>query len=374
MARSWMLTALVAAGCCCRSEPKVSSVQSAPVVSPDGAVTATASVVFNKGSAGVHSGVSDSVLHLLDLTRGKETLRVRVHEFSNGYLESTPAEFEDAKRAKLKVKFEPDGHVVLVSADEGKTWRRVVLDVGAPFVCGIGAASSAVPKTRDLVLSDLRTAGFGKRRTCDIEGATRVLCAQHDDDELWGAALEQLLDHSLVDMERAPLLGCLAPLVKKRVVLRDRLIAATSEAPEHLEFAAEALARTADPVAQASLAQALTKPPTDDASCWIAAKAAWALAAITIERGEADATTRQRLVDLARAPPACPTALTGKAARVYAVAALGALKDAALLELSAPCTSDPAPWTLDFTQWNEAMLAGLTDLPLECLAKALRTP
>ena len=374
MFRAWVATALVASGCCCNSEPRFSRDESAPVVAPDGKVTATAIVAFSKGVSGVHGSTSDSVVHLLELRRGGETQRVQVARFLNGYLESSPAEFEEARKAKLKVTFAADGHVVSISADGGTTWKHVVLDVGAPFACGLSASSSGVPKTRDLLLADLRGAGFGKKRTCDLEGATRVLCAQGEDDELWGAALEQLLAHHLVDSERDPLLACLSPLVKRRPVLRDRLIAATAENdPERVGVAAEALAKSADAAAQAALALALEKTrPSDSEHCWSAAKLAWSLASITVERGEAASPVRKVLADLARAPPACPAALTGKAARVYAVAALGALKGDTLRELSATCTVERAPWTLGFTQWNEAMVGGLTDEPLECLAKALQ--
>ena len=375
MVRLVMLAALITSGCCCRSEPKTSNVQGARVVSPDGKVTATATAVFNKGHAGVHSGVSDSVVHLLELQRGGETQRVRVREFDDGYLGSSPAEFEAAKNATLRVKFEPDGHAVSVSADEGKTWSHVVLDEGAPFVCGRSPGSTAAPKTRDLVLSNLRAAGFGTRRTCDVEGATRVLCAHGDDEELWAVALTRMLEQQLVDAERAPLVTCLSPLVKQRALLREQLLGSLT-APEsaRVELAAEALARSADEGAQAALTRALEHAaPTDSRQCWTTATMVWALASITIERNAADGPTRALLVDVARRQtwprePGCV------AARVYAVAALGAVKDESLRELSATCSTTAPPWTLGFKQSNEAVLEGLTDRPIDCLAKAKLAP
>ncbi len=373
MVRLVMLAALVASGCGCRTKPKDSNVQSAPIVSPDGKVTATATVVFSKGHAGIHSGVSNSVLHVLELQRGAETQRVRVREFDDGYLGSSPAEFEAAKNATLRVRFEPEGHAVSLSADEGTTWRHVVLDEGAPFVCGSG--SGAVPKTRDLVLSSLRAAGVGKGRTCDLGGATRVLCAHGDDEELWDAALARMLEQPLVDAERAPLMRCLAPLVKQRAQLREQLMGSlTAPAPERVELAAEALAKSADDGAQTALARALEHAtPADSRQCWTTATLAWALASITIERNAADEAIRARLAALARgqtfpAEPGCA------ATRVYAVAALGALNDPSLRELSATCSTAAPPWTLSFTQTNEAVLGGLTDRPIGCLAKAKLAP
>ncbi len=365
MRRAWLLFAVVS-GCCCRAE-KSGRVDAPPITSPDGTMTATASVVFSKGHSGVHSSVSDQVFHELALKRGAETQKVVIDRFSTGYLEASPSEFAAAKDAKLSVEFH--GNVVSVTADEGKRWRHVVLDAGAPFVCGMSTTPKA-PPTRDLLLADLRAAGFGKPRTCDIEGATRVLCAHVDDDELWSAAITQMLKHSLVDSEREPLNACLDA---RRPALRDHLVAALRDSDtERVGLAAESLAKSNEVSVQTALATALSREvPTDSAGCWSRAKVAWALAQVTTTLGTADGATRQALIDLARAPAACPTELTGKAARVYAVAALGVVKDESLRELSATCATDHAPWKLTFTKWNEAMYANLADEPLECLAKPL---
>lgn len=373
MMRLFMVAALVAAGCGCRVKPKGSSGQSAPVVSPDGKVTATATVVFNKGHAGVHSGVSSSVLHLLELKRGVETQRVRVRAFDDGYLGSSPAGFEAAKNAALRVRFEPDGHVVSVSADDGTTWSHVVLDEGPPFVCGTGPG--AVPTSRDLVLSNLRVAGFGAARTCDVDGATRVLCAQGDDEELWNVALTRMLEQPLVDAERAPLVTCLSSVVKRRAALREQLIGSlTAREPERVELAAEALAKSTDEGAQTALRRALEQAaPADSRQCWTMGTLVWSLASITVERNAADAPTRTLLVDVARRQT-WPEELGCAAARVYAVAALGAVKDTSLPELSSACSTAAPPWTLGFTQTNEAVLDGLTDTPIACLAKAKLAP
>lgn len=364
MRSAWLVFAVVVSGCCCRPE-KSGRVDGAPITSTDGTMTATASVVFSKGHSGVHSSVSDQVLHELVLKRGDETQKVLIEQFSS--YQSSGSEFAAAKNATLSVEFH--GHVVSVTADEGKRWRHVVLDAGAPFVCGV-STKPAAPPTRALLLADLKAAGFGKPRTCDIEGATRVLCAHADDDELWSAAIGQMLKHSLVDSEREPLNACLEA---RRPALRDQLLAALRDSDtERVGLAAESLAKSNEVSVQTTLATALTREaPTDSAGCWSRAKVAWALAQVTTTLGTADAATRKALIDVARAPPACPTELTGKAARVYAVAALGVVKDESLRELSATCTTDNAPWKLTFTKWNEAMYANLTDAPLECLAKPL---
>ncbi|MBL8935434.1 MAG: hypothetical protein JNM69_12840 [Archangium sp.] len=364
MARAWLTVMLVASGCCCRPE-KSGRVDGAPVTSTDGMWTATPSVVFSKGHTGVHSSVSDQVFHELVLRRGDETQKVLIDRLSAGYLESSASEFAAAKHATLSVEFH--GHVVSVTADDGKRWRHVVLDSGAPFVCG-ASTKPAAPPTRDLVLADLRAAGFGTPRTCDIEGATRVLCAHANDDELWSVAIAQMLKHSLVDSEREPLDACLDP---RRPALRDQLLAALRDRDaERVGLAAESLAKSNDVIVQNALAEVLTRgAPTERAGCWSTAKVTWALAAVTTTLGTAESSTRKALLDVARAPAACPDELTGKAARVYAVAALGVVKDEALRELSATCTTEHAPWKLTFTKWNEAMYANLTDAPLECLAK-----
>lgn len=360
MRRAWLLFAVVS-GCCCRAE-KSGRVDAPPITSPDGTMTATASVVFSKG----HSSVSDQVFHELVLKRGAETHKVVIDRFSTGYLEASPSEFAAAKDAKLSVEFH--GQVVSVTADEGKRWRHVVLDTGAPFVCGVSTTPKA-PPTRDLLLADLRGAGFGKPRTCDVEGATRVLCAHVDDDELWSAAITQMLKHSLVDSEREPLNACLDA---RRPALRDQLVAALHDRDaERIGLAAESLAKSNEVSVQTALATALSREvPTDSAGCWSRAKVAWALAQVTMTLGTADASTRKALIDVARAPPACPTELTGKAARVYAVASLRVVKDESLRELAAPCPAEDSDWTLGFKQWNEAMVDHLTDRPLECLAKS----
>ncbi len=364
MLRAWLVFAVIASGCCCRPE-KSGRVEGAPVTSADGTMTATASVVFSKGHTGVHSSVSDQVFHELVLKRGDETQKVTIDRFSTGYLESSASEFEAAKDATLLVEFH--GHVVSVTADGGKRWRHVVLDSGKPFVCGVSAKPGA-PPTRDLLLADLRAAGFGKPRTCDFEGATQVLCAHADDDELWSAAIAQMLKHSLVDSEREPLNACLDP---RRPALRDQLLAALRDRDaERVGLAAESLAKSTDVSVQTALAEVLTRgAPTERTGCWSTAKVAWALAAVTTTLGSAEASTRKALLDVARAPTACPDELTGKAARVYAVAALGVVKDESLRELAETCATDHAPWKLSFTKWNEAMYANLTNEPLECLAK-----
>ncbi|MER2563806.1 MAG: hypothetical protein ABTQ32_23955 [Myxococcaceae bacterium] len=365
MRRAWLVLAVVGSGCCCRPE-KSGRVDAAPITSPDGTLSATASVVFSKGHSGVHSSVSDQVFHELVLKRGAETHKVVIDRFSTGYLEASPSEFAAAKDAKLSVEFH--GQVVSVTADEGKRWRHVVLDTGAPFVCGVSTTPKA-PPTRDLLLADLRGAGFGKPRTCDVEGATRVLCAHADDDELWSAAITQMLKHSLVDSEREPLNACLDA---RRPGLRDQLVAALHDRDaERIGLAAESLAKSNEVSVQTALATALSREvPTDSAGCWSRAKVAWALAQVTTSLGTADGATRQALIDLARAPAACPTELTGKAARVYAIASLRVVKDESLRELAAPCPAEDSGWTLGFKQWNEAMVDHLTDRPLECLAKS----
>ncbi|MDP1921109.1 MAG: hypothetical protein Q8L14_33015 [Myxococcales bacterium] len=50
------------------------------------------------------------------------------------------------------------------------------------------------------------------------------------------------------------------------------------------------------------------------------------------------------------------------------------MNDPSLRELSATCSTAAPPWTLGFTQTNEAVLEGLTDRPIGRLAKAKLAP
>lgn len=94
------------------------------------------------------------------------------------------------------------------------------------------------------------------------------------------------------------------------------------------------------------------------------ATAAWSLASLTVERGAADPDTRALLVQLAREPDPCQTEPSqGSALRVYAVAALGALHDEALVELASKCDGKVTGWQLAFENPAEAM-GVLTNQPI----------
>lgn len=328
-------------------------------------MTATASVIFSKGHTGVHSSVSDQVFHELVLKRGDEDPqgdhRPLQHRLPR--VERVGVRGGEGRDAVGRV----PRHVVSVTANgeavaprRARQWKAIRLWRQREA----GRSADERPAARGPARGGLRA----KWRMCDFEGATQVLCAHADDDELWSAAIAQMLRHLLVDSEREPLNACLDP---RRPALRDQLLATLRERDaERVGLAAESLAKSTDVSVQTALAEVLTRgAPTERTGCWSTAKVTWALECCTTTLGSAEASTRKALLDVARAPAACPDELTGKAARVYAVAALGVVKDESLRELAATCPTEHAPWKLTFTKWNEAMYANLTNEPLECLAK-----
>jgi hypothetical protein len=363
--RATLLLALLAAACTERPPPPTRA--ASPVVtSPDGKQTASVTVRFSKRGVGVHSGGPDQLFHELTLTSGSALKSVQLSRYTSGYMGETPErEFRNAVKADYTLAYAPDGHALSASFDGGKTWRQVVLDTGEPFICGMG--SNPAPPTRELVLENLRTNGLGKVRTCELEGAARTLCAHRGDEELWSLAVEKFFETELVDSERYPLLECL----RKEAPMRKRLINQLQGSLARRALAAEALVKSGDAEAQLALTVALRElleDPARDPDCWTRAKVTWALAGITAERKDAAPATRELLLELARAPAACPGSLTGKAVRVYAIAAL---EGAGLGDLGATCAGAAEPWSVPFEQWNEAMLLRLTDRPAECLVKAL---
>lgn len=168
------------------------------------------------------------------------------------------------------------------------------------------------------------------------------------------------------------MLACVRAEAKVAPPLRAKLIAYTRGKQSQVELAAEALVKSDDEAAQVALTTALrglVDQPKSDPHCWSRGKVAWSLAGITAQRKAAPLATRELILELARAPDACPKDLTGKAVRVYAVTALAALQDPGLKELAAKCSEEPPPWSVPFEQWNEAMTANLVNRKVECLAK-----
>jgi hypothetical protein len=351
------------------------------VTSPDGKIKAQALVTFSKGFEGVHSGRPDELFHVLAVESGGTTHEVELASFGGARLSpQPPGEYRAAVHATMTVQLAADGHAASVSSDGGKSFEHVVLDAGDPFLCGVDSPASEAPPTRELVLAGLKSKGILRhgdaRATCDIGGATRVLCAARTDAELWLAAVEMLVDAELVDAERDPLMRCAQSVAKENEAIRAALVAAMARSDAGLENGAEALAKSDDADTQSKLAGAARsigdRAPLPTNKCWRRAKIVWSLASITVDRRAAPADARQLLVDVARGDDVCPSELTGKAARVYAVAALAALDDATLDDLAAKCSGAAEKWSVPFAAWNEAMTSNLVAQPLECLAKAAR--
>jgi len=342
-----------------------------PVVrSADGAMSASAKVHFRKGHTGAHSSTSDEVAHWLEVERNGATERVLLGRW---LLQTGSADAHRAgRRANMTLAFAPDGHAIAVSTDGGKTHQYVVLDHGAGFACGRGPAA-VPPPTRDVVLGSLREFGLLRdKRTCDPQGAARVGCARVADDEFWAVLAPEIVTSRLVDSERDPLVECAQKAARERPATRAILIAALSKGPAELGAAAEALANGDAEEVQIALARDLAALAAkgESEACWALAKATWALASITARRKALPDAVRAAMLTLARGPAACPSELSGKGARVYAVAALAAVKAPELEALAATCTGEAKPWKLLYQTWNEALVNGTHQTPIGCLAKA----
>lgn len=349
------------------------------MTSSDGTVAARALVRFSKGQPGVHSSTHDEITHLLIIERDGAKHEVELTQISKSAVETTLAQFRSAASAEMKLAFAPDGHAIAVSTDGGTTHRHVVLDAGAPFLCGVGQARESAA-TRDLVLEAVKAEGFythvafTPERSCDIRGLTRVMCKSSGDTELWNAAVARFVDHELVDSERYPLLRCMQNEARSNVDVRATLVAGTKRTPEEVGNAAEALAKTADVEVQRALAaalRALLEAPGDDKeACWARAKAAWSLASITVDRKDAPNEVRALFADVGRGVKPCEQRPIASFERVYAVAALAALRaDAPLAELASKCTGAAAALAVPFEHWNEAGQLELGGTAIECFAK-----
>jgi hypothetical protein len=332
------------------------------VHSADGRHRATAEVHFVAGFSGAHSSRSDEVSYVLRVDGRAVVFR---HAFVGEGLD-----LRTARKVVFEVRFAADGRTVSVS-DGGPFTRHVVLEPGEPFHCS-GAGAPRSPGPRALVQESLAALTAPReQRTCDLAGLTRFLCASGDDGALWLDALGPLLSSSLVDEERAPLVRCLGRAITAHGPVREQVLAALVE-PRTQAVAAEALGSQADPSVELALAAALRatdETPESAERCERAAKLSWALASSVVARHAAVDSTRALLQHDLLAAPACPKALTGKARRVYALAALAALDAPAVKTLAASCAGSAVGTPVTFKQWNDAMLDGLTGAPLECLAK-----
>jgi hypothetical protein len=287
------ITAAAACGVLRESDPPARREASAVVASPDGKIKAQAFVTFSKGFSGIHSSRADELFHVLAVESDGKTHDVELASFGGARLTpQPPGEYRAAVHAEMTVKLASDGHAASVSSNGGKSFEHVVLDAGDPFLCGVDSPLSEAPPTRELVLAGLRSKALVRqgdaRATCDIAGATRVLCAAPTDADLWLAAVDMLVDHDLVDADRDPLMRCAQSVAKTNETIRAALVAAMGRSNAGLENCAEALAKSADADVQSKLAGAARglgeRAPLPSDQCWRRAKVVWSLASITVER------------------------------------------------------------------------------------------
>jgi hypothetical protein len=403
MSRSAVLVAAIALAGCRRDVQHVLKSEPAAAAGRQ----ATVSMIYSPGFSSLHSGYEKRVTYWLELTGPGGELKGELDHFfvdagvgsAEEVMSDVPlAEFEAMKKTKPRVSIAADGHALAVSRDGGTRYRYVALDAGEkPLYCHhltfgpdpSGDVWSAAPTTRDLVLGILQTRSgqassphFVSLAPSDpfhdeFTGAMAHACA-NDDAELRTAVVsaavapgEQIATSAVVD----PLVACVAGIAKgddgARATLVAEVAAKDPARPGQLERAALGLGATSDQAAQETLADALRAIPSDTANCYLRAAVAWSLASITANRGGAPKAVVAALAETARADDACPDALGGKWARVYAVrglAAAGAEGTQPLRALAEPtCETPLASWPNGFDHWREDTL-GNTEVP--CWARA----
>lgn len=347
-----------------------------------------------------------------------------------------PGPFLDwSDRTRWELRLAPDGHALAISDDAGAHWGYVALDVprrptaiappdGAPpappsppgpppgspddepFAClHLRAAGSdpwaVLPTTHALTRAILMTSVEGGRAVghpseegsgfdpSELRGALRFACAHPEDAALGrdvaAALLRDRISASIWDLPtRTKVVACLGAFARADAGTRDALLAVLqAAAPRSLEarsWAAEGLAGVSDASVQRALALDLERLMAERprfGQCDLAAREAWALAAVTAARREAPPEVEQTALRLVKSELGCLGGPTMDLVRAHLVRALAALPTAgaraATDALAVSCGAALPRWPDGFeNEWEVASKSDWTVPSAACWAAAAR--